>query len=106
MIELELPVQTLNLVLSAAAWVLLTVTLVLAYRVNGKGPVVLRMAVWGLWGYATLRLYSASSFIWGQGARDADVIDELRLMVLVVVALLLILSVFLVINYWHRYREE
>lgn len=99
-----LPTQEIGLVLSLVAWAVLTVTLWIARRVNGRAPPSLRLALWGLWMYATLRVYSASSFVWASDASEGGWFPVLRMVVLGTLTLITIACVTLLVYYWRRWR--
>lgn len=101
-----LPIQELGLAFSVAAFSVVSIALAIARQVNGAAPASLRLALWGLWLYALLRLSSASSYLWGTAARDAGALPALRLIVLFVVTLALIVSVALLAYYWRRRRSR
>lgn len=104
MSEPLLPFREFGLLLSVAAWVIVSVVVYLSRRVNGDAPLTVRVGLLALWLYATLRLYSASSFVWGSAAADAGVFTLLRASVFVVMTAILIIVIALGAFYWRRFR--
>lgn len=100
------PTQEVGLLLSIAGFVLVSAAAWMARHVNGAAPASMRLAMYGLWLYALLRLYSASAFIWSQTAGDLELLPVLRLLVLVVITLAVIVSLAIVVYYWRRWRSS
>lgn len=105
MTSFELPLREVGLIVSVAIFCVVTAGVVLAQRMNGNATPALRYGLSALWLMALLRLYSASSFIWGSAASDAGVFPILRIAVLVVLTLTLILVLTLVWYYARRWRR-
>lgn len=97
------PLQYLIAALSIAAAVIFTVAWLIAFRVNGKAPFVLRIAMLGLVLYAWLRVYSTTTFIWASEV-DHDALMEFRYGVFVVVGFIITLGVTLLVYYIRRLR--
>lgn len=98
----EVPVQELGLALSLAAFIIISVALVLARLINGGAPPSLRLAMLGLWLYAALRLYSAFAYLWDASATDLAVI---RMVVVAVMTMVVIVGLTLLAYYWRRWRS-
>lgn len=102
--SIEFPFREVGLLLSIAVFVVVSVGALAARRMNGQATPALRYGIATLWLAATLRLYSASSFVWGPEASEHDLFTILRSAVLVVLTLELIFAMALVAYYWRRTR--
>lgn len=97
-----------SLVLSALIAVVIFVAWLIARRLNGSAPYSIKVGFLGLLLFALLRIYSASSFLWGDWAVEAGVFPLLRAFVFVTLTLILIISLAMLTFYWrrlHRPRE-
>lgn len=94
-----------SLVLSFIDFVLVTVGLVIARRMNGQAPPVLKIGLAALWLYALLRIYSASSYLWGPEVPGA-IWPILRASVLVMLTLITIVLIALIVFYWRRVKKQ
>jgi len=107
MIEYGLPsIREVGLVAAVASFAVVTAGVYVARRMNGEAPVALKYGLTALWMYAALRLYSASSFTWGELMSDAGLFPLLRAAVLVWQTLILIVCMALVGYYWRRWRRS
>lgn len=102
----ELPIQEVGALVSGAIWLAVSIGAVVAWRMNGTAPPALRYGMSALWLLTSLRMYSATSYIWGEDANRAGLFPALRAGVLVVLTLVLILVLALVTYYWRRWRRE
>lgn len=100
--ELELPTKEISLLLSVFLFVAVTIGGLVTRRMNGAASPVLRYGMSALWIATLLRLYSASSYIWGPTASEVGVISILRLAVIVLLTVELILVIGIVAYYARR----
>lgn len=96
------PLQEINLLLSLFAFALFSSTLLMAKKVNGQAPPSVRWGLAGLVLFAALRLYSSSSFAWGQRASELGLLPVLRMGVIVLLTLIVIIGLALAAYYWRR----
>jgi hypothetical protein len=98
--------RDLSLLLSIVAFVLTTLAVYVARRLNGDATLTLKLGLSALWLYSALRIYSSSSYLWGSTARDANLFDALRLGVVSVMTVLVIITGALLVFYWRRIKEK
>lgn len=104
-----LPSQELGALMSVGIAILLSFALVASHFVNGEAPLSLRLALLVGWLLSVLRVYSATSFLWGSTASDAGVFPVLRLAVLSAVTISFIVAGALAVTYVRlarHYRED
>ena len=99
---LDLPTQELGVIEAVALLLVSTATLVVAYRLNGSGSPALRLAILAFWLLSILRVYSASSYIWGPAASEAGILVLLRHIVLGTSTIILIIALALMGYYIRR----
>ena len=99
-----LPTQDVGLFLSALMFVLASFVLLMSRRVNGTAPPTVKLALIVLWLYSALRLYSASSYLWGSTIAEAGLVAWSRMIVFAVVTIMAIGMVALAAFYWRRMR--
>lgn len=97
----DLPSREIGLALSIGIWVCVVVAWVLARREAGYA---LRVTLVMLILFASLRLYSASSFVWGPSVPSDEVWGVLRLSVLVVQTIIVVQALALLAYAFRRRR--
>lgn len=95
-----------SLALSVLIFVMVSASLLLARRLNGTTPLGVKLGLFALWLFAILRLYSASSYLWGKWAVDAGIFPLLRASVFVMLTVILIIVLALFTFYWRRLRNR
>lgn len=106
MIDVEFPAREVSLILSVVIFGVATAGAFVAWRMNGTGPPALKYGLVAVWLLTLLRLYSASSFVWGERASETHLFPVLRLGVLAILTLVLIDLLALVAYYGRRWRRE
>lgn len=102
MIDFPAP-RDVSLVLSIALFAVVVVGLVISRRLNGTATPPLKYGLAALFTLAALRLYSASSYLWGSTADDLGIFPLLRFGVVIpLLTLALILALALVAFYARR----
>lgn len=98
------PTQEISLILSTLVLLGATAMVVLVHGSHElHGP--LRLATIVIWIMAALRMYSASSFIWGPEASDIGLIPFLRVTVIAALTIELIVLLALTGYYWNRWAR-
>ena len=90
-----------SLLLAMAIWVVALAGAWVAHKMNSRAHPVLAYGMTAVVGLATLRLYSASSFLWGSSMPD-DLWWVPRTVVLALSTGILIVLLALVAYYWRR----
>lgn len=102
----EFPSREVGLLLAIASWAVALFGLYISRKMNGTAPPALKYGMAAVFLYATLRLYSASSFVWGEAVSEAGLFPPLRLAVLVMQTVILILLITLVVFYLRRLLRQ
>lgn len=97
MIPADIPTREVGLVISIAIFIVASAGILVIRQLNGSTPPSLKYGLGIVWLFALLRLYSASSFVWGSTAKDAGLISVLRLGVLAVLTVILIVLMAVVV---------
>lgn len=98
----DLPSREIGLVLAVGVWAAIVATWLMA---RPRAGYALRVALGMLVLFASLRLYSASSFVWGGSIESPEVWGVLRLGVLSVTTVIVIMALALGVYVWrHRQR--
>jgi len=100
---IDLPTdRDISLALSIALFGVVVVGVLVSRRLNGSATPPLKYGLAALLTMAALRLYSASSYLWGSTAQDLGIFPFLRFGVIALLTLALILSLALVAFYARR----
>lgn len=93
-----------SLFLSLVLFVLTTAAIYVTHRLNGHATLQLKLGLTALWLYSALRIYSASSYLWGSSVPD-EAWPFLRAGVLGVLTAILIIIIALLVFYWRRIQR-
>lgn len=104
MTEYNISFRDVGLALSVILFVMTTVAIYVIHRLNGQATLALKFGMTALWLYSALRLYSASSYIWGPDVPD-EVWPILRAGVLGMLTVIVIIVGGMLAFYWRRMRR-
>ena len=100
----ELDLRSASLIMSALVFGVVMAAWFVARKAHGHAPYGIKLGFLALILFAALRLYSASSFVWGPDASDLGLFPLLRAFVFVLLTIILIIVLALLAFYWRRLR--